>query len=49
MTFNVTPDGGGSAIMASVDDSEFVIADVSRDGAWVSIGLDDASGLDAWR
>jgi len=39
--------------MASVDEStgttEFVIADVSRDDAWVSIQLRDAPGLDDWR
>jgi len=39
--------------MASVDDGtgrpEFVIADVSRDDAWMSIQLRDATGLDDWR
>ena len=39
--------------MASVDEgtgaTEFVIADVSRDDAWVSIRLRDAPGLDDWR
>ncbi|MFB6108602.1 MAG: hypothetical protein ABEJ82_07160 [Haloplanus sp.] len=46
-------DGQEFEVMASVDDSartsQFVIADVSRDDAWVSVPLADASTLDAWR
>ncbi|WP_248895761.1 DUF7556 family protein [Haloplanus halobius] len=54
MTPDVTAAGGTeSDVMASVDDArdapEFVIADVSRDDAWVSIHLTDATGLDDWR
>ena len=45
--------GEGSDVMAAVDDgsgaAEFVIADISRDGAWVSVQLTDATGLDDWR
>ncbi|SEA17471.1 hypothetical protein SAMN04488065_2078 [Haloplanus vescus] len=54
MATDVTAVGGqGADVMASVDDgpgaSEFVIADVSRDDAWLSIQLRDASRLDDWR
>lgn len=54
MAPDVTAVGGQSSdVMASVDDGtgapEFVIADVSRDDAWVSIQLQDATGLDDWR
>lgn len=48
-----TASGQGSDVMAAVDEGpglpEFVIADVSRDDAWVSVQLDDATGLDDWR
>ena len=54
MASNVATVGGQSSdVMASVDEStgatEFVIADVSRDDAWLSIRLRDAPGLDDWR
>jgi hypothetical protein len=54
MATDVTTAGGQcSDVMASVDDAkgapEFVIADVSRDDAWVSIDLPDAPTLDDWR
>jgi hypothetical protein len=54
MATDVTTAGGqGSDVMASVDEGtglpEFVIADISRDDAWVSIQLTDATGLDDWR
>jgi len=54
MTPDVTAAGGqGSDVMAAVDEGtglpEFVIADVSRDGAWMSVQLADAPGLDDWR
>jgi hypothetical protein len=54
MAPNVTTAGGeGSDVMASVDEGpghpEFVIADISRDDAWVSVQLTDATGLDDWR
>mgnify|MGYP000442274374 CR=1 FL=1 len=54
MAPDVTAVGGqGSDVMASVDDEtgapEFIIADVSRDDAWMSIQLRDAPGLDDWR
>ncbi|MFB6101780.1 MAG: hypothetical protein ABEJ73_04375 [Haloplanus sp.] len=54
MAPDVTTAGGEeSDVMASVDEGagtpEFVIADISRDDAWVSIQLGDATGLDDWR
>ena len=54
MATDVTAAGGNdSDVMASVDEgagmAEFVIADVSRDDAWMSVNLADATGLDAWR
>jgi hypothetical protein len=54
MASDVTTVGGQSSnVMASVDEgtgaTEFVIADVSCDDAWMSIQLRDASGLDDWR
>ncbi|WP_049984445.1 hypothetical protein [Halorubrum sp. BV1] len=45
--------GDSTDIMASVDDSsasqpEFVIADVSRENAWVSVDETDATILEEW-
>jgi hypothetical protein len=48
-----TPSQHGSDVMASLDDegreSRLVIADISRDDAWVSVTEDDATPLSAWR
>ncbi|WP_251342037.1 DUF7556 family protein [Haloplanus halophilus] len=54
MAPDVTTAGGkGSEVMAAVDEGpglpEFVIADISRDDAWLSVPLTDATGLDDWR
>lgn len=42
-----------SEVVASVDDAgrarEYVIADITEDGAWVSIDISDAPTLPAWR
>ncbi|WP_255151516.1 DUF7556 family protein [Halorarius halobius] len=40
---------GHGEVMASVDDGCFLIADVSRDDAWLSISRADAPTLDAYR
>ena len=42
-----TPDD--DAVMGSVDADEYVIADISEDDAWVSIGVHDAPQLRSWR
>jgi hypothetical protein len=48
-----TPSQHGSDVMASLDDegreSRLVIADISRDDAWVSVTEADATPLSAWR
>ncbi|MFW5937300.1 MAG: DUF7556 family protein [Halanaeroarchaeum sp.] len=57
MTADATPTTGHASaapeVMASVDDegreSRFVIADISRDEAWVSASADAATALAAWR
>lgn len=40
-------------VMASVDSTparpEFVIADITRDDAWLSVNADDAPTLPEWR
>jgi len=36
-------------VMASVDADEYVIADISEEDAWMSIGVHDAPELDSWR
>jgi hypothetical protein len=39
-------------VMASVEDGStetFIIADVSRDGAYLTVPFDDAASLPAWR
>lgn len=57
---SMTPDATTAAapvaandVMASVDDDgcveRFVIADISRDDAWLSMALDGAASLPAWR
>lgn len=40
---------GDGPVMAAVDASEFVIADVGRDDAWLSVGESDAATLADWR
>ncbi len=37
-----------TTVMAAVDASEFVIADVDRDGAWLSVGEPEAVVLSEW-
>ena len=57
MTADTTPAAGNASaapeVMSSVDDegreSRFVIADISRDGAWVSASVDATTTLSAWR
>jgi prefoldin subunit 5 len=39
----------GDEVMASVDADEYVIADISEDEAWVSIGVQDAPDVRDWR
>lgn len=57
---SMTPDTAGLAtastaddVMASVDDDgavrRFVVADISRDDAWVSLPLCEAAPLAEWR
>ncbi|MFB6183196.1 MAG: hypothetical protein ABEI96_01460 [Haloarculaceae archaeon] len=37
-------------VMSSVEDGQtFIVADISRDDAYVSLPLDDAASLPAWR
>lgn len=37
-------------VMASIEDGEtFILADVSRDGAYLTMALDGAATLPAWR
>lgn len=49
----VPADGSSAEVMASVESSPrsatFIIADISCDDAWVSMGADDAPTLDEWR
>jgi hypothetical protein len=46
-------DAQSAEVMASVDPSpggsRFVIADITRDGAWLSVGERDAPDLPDWR
>ena len=48
-----TPTVSGTDVMASLDDdgpeSRLVIADITRDEAWVSMTEADATPLSAWR
>ncbi len=42
----------GSRVMAAVEDGQveqFVLADVTRDGAYVRLPLSEAASLPAWR
>ena len=37
-------------VMASIEDDEtFILADVTRDGAYLTMSLDGAASLPAWR
>ena len=49
----VATDRSSPEVMASVEvagsDTRFVIADISRDGAWVSVDESAAPTLEAWR
>lgn len=46
---NASPD----TVVASIDPheagEEYVIADISEDGAWLSMNVDDAPTLPSWR
>jgi hypothetical protein len=42
----------GTEVMAAVEDGpvqQFVIADISRDDAYLTLPLEDAASLPAWR
>ncbi|GAB7019029.1 hypothetical protein [Halostagnicola sp. A-GB9-2] len=45
--------GSDDTVVGSIDSggssSEYVIADISADGAWLSMQADDAPELPAWR
>ncbi|MFB6107172.1 MAG: hypothetical protein ABEJ70_09390 [Halobacteriaceae archaeon] len=44
------PDADGPCdVMAAVDEGSLVIADVNRDGAWVSTSPGHAAPLSEWR
>jgi len=49
----VPSDGSNAEVMASVESSPahatFIIADITTDEAWLSMGVDDAPALDDWR
>ncbi|MFB6129372.1 MAG: hypothetical protein ABEJ28_00945 [Salinigranum sp.] len=49
----VPSDGSYAEVMASVEASSnrptLIIADVTRDDAWLSMGQTDAPALDDWR
>ncbi|WP_201740309.1 MULTISPECIES: hypothetical protein [Salinigranum] len=54
MTDATTPvDASNTEVMASVDSapgrSQFIIADVTRDDAWMAVRLEEASTLPEWR
>ncbi|MFC6989827.1 hypothetical protein ACFQJD_16000 [Haloplanus sp. GCM10025708] len=51
MAVDATPtvDAQDTEVMASVDSSELVLADVTRDDAWITVSLDAATPLRAWR
>jgi hypothetical protein len=41
-----------SEVMASVENGpvdQFILADISQDGAYLTLPLDDAASLPAWR
>lgn len=44
---------GAGPVVAAVDGEgagrQFVIADISEDEAWLTVGLDDAVALGSWR
>lgn len=39
---------GGENVMGSLDDAEFVIADLGREEAWISVSEADASVVSEW-
>lgn len=47
----VAPDPGPreETVMSAVDDEDLVIADVSRDDAWLVVPTTEAPALDDWR
>jgi len=49
MATDIAPRPPNQEVMASVDDDQYLIADVSEDGAWLSIGVGDAPTLRSWR
>jgi len=39
---------GGDDVMGSLDDAEFVIADLGREEAWISVPEADAAAVADW-
>jgi len=51
-TVAATEVAAGAEVMASVEDGpvdQFIIADISQDGAYMTLPLEDAASLPAWR
>lgn len=48
----VSPEGDGKAVMGAIEEGSverYVIADVTRDEAYLALPLADAASLPAWR
>lgn len=39
----------GQDVIASVDEDQYLIADISEDGAWLSMEVREAPSLRTWR
>lgn len=56
MTTKATPESDGNGeteVMAAIDgdgtQKRVIIADITRDGAWLAVPLSEAASLPAWR
>lgn len=56
MTTKATPESDGDGeteVMAAIDgdgtQKRVIIADITRDGAWLAVPLSEAASLPAWR
>lgn len=49
MATDIAPRPSDAEVIASVDDDQYLIADISEDGAWLSIGVQEAPSLRSWR
>lgn len=49
MATNIASRPSDTEVIASVDDNQYLIADISEDDAWLAIEVREAPSLRSWR